>query len=335
MCVDNWENTVLRFRALGGVVDNVILGEGVYGRGLFSKDTNHHIKMIIPNDLLCPTGWLEFDAKGNLKLNEECNWDEEAKSFYLDYQRDYGIGGSIMNEMFQKQSEFFNLPDSLKSMLTGFGMSKSLFQKPSIQRGLELYLSSRRILFNNNLVMMPLVELVNHDEKSKKSFDKVPNLGISGKFKGEILVNYSMAGDAALMFEGYGFSAPKPYTFSGSLGINLGIKRIKISRFVSLYTTIANTNVPKLKVEGDTIHLSCLVLGSVNDKSSPKKVFTKLMHTVGMPANIASDVFDGIVKQNINFFLHLLEELKPLDGGVVEGLRTMAKHQLLPLGVKM
>ncbi len=80
-----------------------------------------------------------------------------------------------------------------------------------------------------------------------------------------------MAGDAALMFEGYVFSTPKPYTFSGSLGISLGEKAIKIARLVTLYKTIANTNVPRLKVEGETIHLSCLLLGSINDKSSPKK----------------------------------------------------------------
>ncbi len=54
-----------------------------------------------------------------------------------------------------------------------------------------------------------------------------------------------------------------------------------------------------------------------------------------MPANIASNVFDGIVEQNKNFFLQLLEQLKPLEGNVVEGLRTMAKHQLIPLGVRV
>lgn len=333
--MNNWEQTLEHFRSLGGVVENVVLGEGDFGRGLFVLNPSLPIKMSIPNHLLCPTGWLEFDVKGNLKLNDECNWDKEEKSFFLDYQRDYGIGGSLLSEMLHRQTEFFNLPDSLKSMLVGFGMSKNLFEKPTPQSCLERYKSSRRISFNNNLVLMPLIELVNHDEKSNKSFDRTPCLGISGKFKDEILLHYGMAGDAALMFEGYGFSAPKPYTFSGSLGVNLGQKSIKIARFVTLYKTISNTNIPRLKIEGDIIHLSCLVLGSINNKSSPKKVFTKLMNTVGMPANIASNVFDGIVQQNKNFFLHLLEELKPLDGNVVEGLRTMAKHQLLPLGVRI
>jgi len=333
MCA--WEKTLQRFRALGGVVDNIELREGVYGRGLFSKDSSQPVKMCLPKQLLVPTEWLQIDAQGNLILSDACDWDNEAKAFYLDYHRDYGLAGSLMQEMMQQQSQFFDLPESVKAMLINYGVGAYLFQKPSLQACLDMYKRSRRIIVNDQLVLMPLVELVNHDELSKKTFDKVPHLGFSGKFTDEILLNYGMGGDAALMFEGYGFSAPKPYTFSGALAINLGSKVIKIARFVTLYTTIAKTNVPRLKLEGNIIHLSCLVLGSVNDKNSPKKVFTKLMHGVGMPAHIASNVFDGIVDQNRNFFLHLLEELKPLEGALVESLRNMARHQLIPLGVRV
>lgn len=330
-----WEKTLQHFRALGGVVDNIELREGVYGRGLFSKDPNQPVKMSLPKQLLVPTEWLQIDAQGNLILSDACNWDNEAKAFYLDYHRDYGLAGSLMQEMMQQQFQFFDLPESVKAMLINYGVGAYVFQKPSLQACLDMYKRSRRIIVDDKLVLMPLVELVNHDELSKKTFDKVPHLGFSGKFADEILLNYGMTGDAALMFEGYCFSTPKPYTFSGALAINLGSKVIKIARFVTLYKTIAKTNVPRLKLEGNEIHLSCLVLGSVNDKNSPKKVFTKLMHGVGMPAHIASNIFDGIVDQNRNFFLHLLEELKPLEGTVVEGLRNMARHQLIPLGVRV
>ena len=334
MCT--WEKTLERFRALGGVAENVQLGEGTYGRGLFPKDPSQPVKMSVPNHLLLPTEWLQFDTQGNLILSDACDWNNEAKAFYLDYHRDYGLAGSLMQEVMQQQSQFFDLTESLKAMLISYGVGEDLFQKPNLQACLDIYKSSRRIFTaDEKLVLMPLVELVNHDELSKKTFDKVPHLGISGKFKDEILVHYGMAGDAALMFEGYGFSASKPYTFSGALTINVGSMVIKISRFVNLYTTIGKTNLPRLKLEGNEIHLSCLVLGSVNNKNSPKKVFTKLMHGVGMPPHIASNVFDGIVDQNRNFFLHLLEELKPLEGKVVEGMRTMARNQLVPLGVRV
>jgi hypothetical protein len=335
VCVNNWEKTLQRFCALGGTIENVKLGEGALGRGIFPKDNSQPIKMVIPNHLLCRNNWLQIDAQGKVALSSDCDWNNEIKSFYLDYQHDYGIGSLLMKELMQEQTEIYSLPVTIKNMLMNYGIDKSLFDEPSPQVCLDRYKNSRRIIVKDKLMLMPLIELVNHDEKNIKSFDRVPNLGISGKFKDEVLVNYGLVGDAALMFEGYGFSVPKPYTFSGALGINLGSKVINIARFVTLYKTIEKTNVPRLKVEGDNIHLSCLVIGSVNDKSSPKKVFIKLMHSVGMPATVASDVFDAIVEQNKNFFLLLLEELNPLGGAVAEGLRMMAKNQLIPLGVRI
>lgn len=331
--MNNWEETLQRFCTLGGVINNVVMGEGSFGRGLFPKDANLPINMSIPNALLCPVDWLQIDDQGDLLLSSDCDWDTETKSFYLDYQLDYGFGGSLKQDLMQKQAEFSGLPQTLKTMLINFGMDKLVFQKPSPQACLDMYKRSRRIIVKDRMMLMPIVELVNHDGHSKKSFIKEPNIAISGKFKNEILVNYGLVGDAALMFEGYGFSTPKPYTFSGTLSINVGANMINIARFVTLYKTVEKINMPKVKVEGNTVHLSCLVLGSTNDKSSPKKIFTKLMHSVGMPAPIAANVFDGIVEQNKSFFLHLLEELKPLEGSVVDGLRAMARHQLIPLGV--
>lgn len=334
--MSKWENTLDQFRALGGVADNVELRVGRYGRGLFPIDKYQPVKLFVPNHLLLPTEWLQLDAQGDVILSEACDWHDDMKSFYLTYMHDYGFNETLMQEMMQQQLQLFNLPASLKAMMTGFGFASELFQEPTRLVCLQVYKKSRRIIVNQRSVLFPLVELMNHDEHSKKTFH-IDNKGVavSGRFKDEILVHYGMLGDAALMFDGYGFSSPKPYTFSGALAINLGQKVIKIGRFVNLFTTVGKTNVPKVYLDGDEVHLSCLVVGSVNDRSSPKKVFTKLMHNVGMPAHIAGSVFDGIVEQNRSFFLHMLEQLKPLEGSVVENLRIMARNQLLPLGVRV
>ncbi len=331
--MENWEKTVKRFCDLGGIIENVMLNEGSFGRGVFPKNNKLPIKMTVPHHLLCSTDWLQIDEKSNLILSSDCDWNAEIKSFYLDYQRDYGIGGSLMSELMQQQTELFVLPESVKAMLISYGIDQAIFQKATIQSCLDVYKRSRRISVNDKQVLMPLIELVNHDEGAKKSFDTAASVSISGTFKDEVLINYDILGDAIGMFEGYGFSVVKPYTFSGTLGINLGTKAIKIARFFTLYNKIENTVLPRLNVIEDDINLSFLVLGSVNDKNSPKKIFIKLMHSVGMPTDIASNVFDDLVEQNKSFFLHLLEELKPLDGTVVQGLRTMAKNQLIPLGV--
>lgn len=331
--MSNWESTLERFRKLGGIVDNIVLSEGNYGRGLFPINIKLPIKLAVPKDLLLPEGWLQLDENQSFELTDECQWTREKKSFYLDYLNDFGLTSDVKRQIINQQKALYKLPDSVKAMLKGFGMKESLFDQPKSYSWLDYYKHSRRIMFGDKLVLMPLLELANHDEKSKTIFKKDKNISLSGRFSSEILVNYQTAGDSTLMYQTFGFSSAKPYAFSGALAINLGSKVIRIGRYINLYNRIDNTNMPKVSLQGNEINLSFLVVGSMNDRSSPKKIFLKLMHEIGMPINIAADVFDGIVNMNCQFFKGLLKELELLEGSsVVDGLRTMAKNQLLALG---
>lgn len=333
--MSNWEKTLENFRALGGVASNIVLRDGPYGRGIFPISSNKPVTIIVPSDLLVPQEWLLVDSIGNIIFSENCSWTYRAKQFYLDYLQDYGFTSIIRKNMLLEQDELFSLPDSVKSNLIGFGMDNYFFQKPDNQLCLDTYKRSRRILNKNGKhVLMPILELINHDEKSKYGFKIEPNFGISGKFRDEVLVNYGFQGDAVLMHQTYGFSTLKPYAFSGALAVNVGSRIIKIARYINLYNKIEKTNVPKISLQGNDINLSFLVIGSLNDRSSPKKIFLKLMQDIGMPAQIAEDVFDGIVNMNRQFFKNLLKELEPLDGNVIKGLRTMSHNQLLVLGTK-
>lgn len=330
--MNNWENTLNQFRALGGVADNIVLSEGIYGRGLFPVDLKLPINIVVPNDLLLPIDWLQIDGDSNLILTEACDWSEEKKAFYLNYLQEFGLTYDLKQEIINQQMEFYNLPESLKSMLKGFGMKESLFHKPDAYSCLDAYKNSRRIQIDNKYVMMPLLELANHNEKSKTTFICDSKISLSGKFTSEILVNYQIAADAVLMHQTYGFSTQKPYAFSGAIVINLGSKVIKIARYINIYDKTNNTNLPKVSVQGNEINLSFLTIASLNDRSSPRKIFLKLMNSIGMPARIAEDTFNGIVENNRQFFKKLLIELEPLEGEVIGGLRIMAQNQLMAFG---
>lgn len=333
--MNNWENTLDEFRKLGGTADNVILSEGVYGRGLFPKDSKLPVKIAVPKELLLQDEWLKFDENNSLILSDECDWSSDKKNFYLNYLRDFAFTAQVEKEIIQQQSEFSLLPESVKSMLRGFGFRISLFQKHDVSSSLEIFKKSRRLLLNNNkLVLMPLIELVNHDDKSKITFRTDSGVSISGKFSNEILINYAMGGDAISMYETFRFSTLKTYAFSGNLAINLGSKVIKIARYTNLYNKVDKTNIPKVIVQGNEINLSFLVVGSMNDRTSPKKIFLKLMANIGMPIRVADELFDGIVNMNRQFFNNLLKELEPLSGTVIDGLRIMAKNQLMAIGNK-
>ena len=328
----NWEKTLDKFRKFGGIADNVILSEGVYGRGLFPKDPKLPVRIVVPDQLLIPIEWLKLDDSNEPILSDECDWDLDKKNFYLNYLRDYAFTKELRREITTQQSEFYALPESVKSMLKGFGFREAFFQKPDALSCLEAFKRSRRILTGDRQVLMPIIELINHDEKSDKTFSLNHGISVSGQFKGEILLHYGMEGDAISMYETYGFSTIKHYAFSGALSVNLGSKIIRIARYINLYDKINKTNIPKVMVQGNEINLSCLVVGSMNDKTSPKKIFLKLMTNIGMPVRVADELFDGIVNMNRQFFTSLLTQLEPLEGSVVTGLRTMAQNQLIALG---
>lgn len=326
--MNDWDSLLEHFRELGGIADNIMLSIGDYGRGLFPIDPNLPVKLVVPKNLLLPVDWLQLDENHQIKLSDKCDWIDEKKKFYLDYLCKFGVSSDVKREIIEQQEAYFHLPESVKSMLKGFGMRDSQFDKPNSANWLDNYKNSRMIRFDDHLFLMSLLELVNYDGKSKLGFSKKENISISGKFSGEILVNYHIAGDATSMYETYGFSTLKPYAFSGALAINIGSKVIKIARYINLYNKIDNTNIPKISVQGNEINLSFLVVGSLNDRSSPKKIFVKLMQEVGMPIHMAGNVFDGIVNMNKQFFNNLLNELEPLEGLVANGLRTMARNQL-------
>jgi len=331
--MNNWEKTLARFRELGGIAENIELRNGIYGRGLFPIDQNRSVKLAVPDHLLANEDWLQLNANGELMLSDACDWDDKAKEFFLDYQAEYGIGGKLKQDIMHQQKELHALPHPIKKALVAYGMSESLFQEPTHQACLDVYLKSRKINRKNRLVLMPLVELVNYDAMCRKCFDRDPYLGISGKFSNEIVVDYNVIADSAIMFENYCFSTERQNAFSGSMAINLGQRVIKIERFVNLHDIAAKNMVPKVHVEGNSLYLSFLVVGDMKDKDFPYKLFEKIMSDMGMPSKMAAEVFEGIVNQNKNFFLQLLKMLDPLDSVAVKNMRTMARNQLLTMGV--
>lgn len=325
--MNEWERITNQFRALGGIVDNIELREGKYGRGLFPVNPKMPVKIAIPDSLLLTPSWLRADDN-KVVLTEECSLSASAQAFYLDYQSSYGIGSGLLNDIKRHLTELNLLSDSLKQSLLSFGWSPTCFLAPTLENCLTFYIDSRVINRHDKLVLMPLVELANHYEYTEKSFDVKPWIGISGVFAEEILVNYGISGDASLMFETYGFSGPRPQAFSGALQIQVGSKKINIARYILLHDELNKTKMPKVHVENDTINLSFLLIADSNNPFAARKIFKKTMQDLGMPTNLADHVYDGIVEQNCMFYRSLIEALKPERGIIAQGLHSMANCQL-------
>jgi len=157
-----WLELIEEFRALGGVAENICLGNGERGRGLFPCDPSRPVRLRVPGNLLLPIEDVEFvnnrfcvAASSKMGVAER-KWVEHYANEYT-----WGAGGRAETETFL--AEILVLPDHIReTLIKSFGMTfcRSNHSPASVQ---ERFLDSRIITYGGRRVVMPLVELVNHD----------------------------------------------------------------------------------------------------------------------------------------------------------------------------
>src|SRR4030095_76954 len=101
MTANDWDGLAEEFCALGGVLENVRLGRGAIGRGLFPIDPGEPVKILVPENLLFPVEELEFvDAR--LRVKKKGNSPSREDKFFEEYQEAFsgGAGGRSDCEAF-------------------------------------------------------------------------------------------------------------------------------------------------------------------------------------------------------------------------------------------
>ena len=88
----NFKSILDQFRSLGGVAENIDIGIGKYGRGLFPVDKKLPVKLVVPENLLINPEWISLDLNQQIILNDQCPLDKNIKSFFENYQRFFGWG---------------------------------------------------------------------------------------------------------------------------------------------------------------------------------------------------------------------------------------------------
>src|SRR6185312_15778846 len=122
-----WDEMLDEFRALGGVAENVRLGRGAFGRGLFPVDPKKPVRISIPNHLLVAFEDVTFDNNA-FRVLERASIGARARAFLEQYERDFSWGtGREETERFLYWMN--ELPEDLKEFLTGqLGMGR-FFQR--------------------------------------------------------------------------------------------------------------------------------------------------------------------------------------------------------------
>jgi len=308
------------FRALGGTAENVRLGYGPFGRGLFPVDPAKPVVINIPESLLVPLDHVTFE-NSFFRVRNDSRVGARARSFLERYECDFAWGTEARRQTERVLTIMHTLPEELRDLLEkryGFGR----FFLPLTPEWLqEAFLGSRAINYGKSSVVMPIIELANHGGSATYGGNR--SVSLEGQFDGEVLVRYSLCTDTYDIFSNWFFVTEESQAFAMPMTYTKGGKEFDIDR---RFDKQQWPWVPKVSIAGDTISLNYLLLGHRGYPRVPRAAFQKAMADAGLEPQ--DELFDEIQNANRQNFLNLIGALEGIDSLAVPTIRTMARYQL-------
>lgn len=324
-----WEELLDSFRALGGTAENVRLGTGSRGRGVFAIDPAKPATIHTPLSLNVPAD--SIVVRDGRMTSDAPALGTRERAFFEDYQAHFGWGNGGADESRNELSAWHALPPDVIALIRSTIGANDLphrFDAPTEAACVEQYLQTRKFELPNGAGkwIVPVIDLINH-AVGAKPYGVRNGLFVSGTFDDELLVAYNASdpwGTAII----YGFAAPSPFAYSICLSLKLPDGRtLSIARLYSA-TTIGDTmQLPRVQESGNTIVLSFLVLGFATAPDMPRAIFRKVMAGRLAPDEI-DRIFDGIAHYNRQHFIKLLRVLRTHDGPFIRTLEMVALEQL-------
>lgn len=324
-----WSELIDEFRALGGTAENVRLGHGNRGRGLFAVDPARSVQIRAPENLLLPKDDVVF-KNGRFAVSPDAKVGERERSWLERYENEFswGAGGRSETEAFFEG--VYALPQPIREKLArSFGM-KLLLRELSSELVQERFLDSRVITYQERKVVMPIVEMVNHGPA--EGYDCSDGVMVGGEFSGEVLVEYGDE-DSLGMFRSWGFACGRPNAMSLSVTIQTEFGPLLVLRDKEDGTLVdvmvgdrMRIRLPRLSVEEGTTKLSFLLLGQYGFPRIPKGVFQRVFRDAGHA--VKDETFEMLQHVNRMAFLRLLKDFEGVSGPVIDTIRTVCRMQL-------
>ena len=319
----SWDEMLASFRSLGGEAQNIALGNGRYGRGLFPLDPTVPVLVRIPPNLLIPVKDIEFLC-GNVRVRQSAAVPEAEREFLERYEDAFSWGGGGEAESAAYIASLDALPPEIRELLIAEFHFADRLEGDFAQRVQNHFLRSREIAWKDEAAIMPIIELANHDARGLP-YQRGADLRIEGPVRDEVLVSYGPQ-DAFSILHSFGFVNYQPSAFSLPTRATLGEFEIAIGRNTDAARKRGAIRVPNMKVAGRNIGLSYVVLGNQRFPRLPRGILRTLLHEAGV--DNPDEVFDDIRRYNELKFIKLLRTLEPYEGEMIAKLRTMARHQL-------
>tara|TARA_B100000287_G_scaffold398574_1_gene416087 strand:+ start:400 stop:1410 length:1011 start_codon:yes stop_codon:yes gene_type:complete len=211
-----WQKLLSAFCSLGGVAENICQKNGENGRGIFPENLQAESRIFVPSELLIPVNDISLDCEVP-RIKPKAKHTRQTRDFFEFYQETFswGLGGKDSTENFE--GGLRSLPEEVKETFKKLRLT-DIDSRHSGPWDIAIYnrfISARQFNYNNQTVIAPVLELVNHEVKSNP-FQILHN-GISTpkttKIGKELTHKY---GNMSPLFRAlkYGFVCKEPTVFS-------------------------------------------------------------------------------------------------------------------------
>ena len=322
-----WNSLLKEFRNFGGTANNIVQLRGEFGLGLFPADPSQPVELRLPQKLLVPADLVDLE-QGHIIIKNDSLFPKGYSEWFRRYQRLYswGADGEISVRAFELG--LIRLPRHILSLMEKQKLynPKRISSNQNQQKDLlRRFLMSRCIGQDGRLMIMPLIELVNHSAKAKNwQIGKDFGISIKGKYDSEIFVKYSHSDPIQRLLR-FGFNSYEPMGFS--LSLHLKHRNQKISVEGGGGRTWFQP--PKIRTKNEIIIIQEPLLGHENFPRLPKTLFRQAAEKIkGLNA---TELFEQIHKANSLKLLKILRELEGVAGVTAGQLRRGCLDQLVAL----
>ena len=330
--VQDWNSFLDEYRSFGGTADNVIQRKGPFGLGLFPIDPSLPIKLEAPDHLLIPTNNLEL-KDGGIRLKNDHHYPQGYADWYQRFQREYSWGAEARTSILEFESSLRDLPKDIRHILDQFLQDSIDKRFPGIDRDKEAFrrfVLTRQIGFKDKVILMPLIELVNHSPTAESWIMDDRGISIQGDYNKEIVVRYSVSDPLHRLLH-YGFTCSEQLAFSKNIKLEHNGYSVKIRGGVN-FTPFRPYPV---SIKEDQIFIDRPLLGSQISPRRPRELLRECCKSVNQMD--VDELFDKVIAMNRLSIINLLRRLSmqnknfTLNSQLIDSclmqLNTLSAHQ--------
>ena len=322
-----WNALVEEFRSYGGRVENVIQQQGPLGLGLFPIDPRQPVDLRVPQSLLVPATNVELQ-NGAAVIKDDSMFPSGYGDWFRRYQATYSWGAEGEISVTRFETGLKNLPNNVGELLNQLGLyrpEQRLTGKTFQESMLRRFLNSRCLGRQGQLLVMPLVELVNHSpQASNWEINPDGSVGVSGQHDGELLVKYSNS-DPLQRLMGYGFNIQEPFGFSLSLKLRHRGQLVDVKGGGGRHWFYP----PTLKQENRRLQVLQPLLSCQGHPRMPLTLFLSGCQSAEQPDG--HELFEKIHQANTLALVELLKRLEAVPSQIASLLRMGCLNQLTAL----